>query len=78
MAEGAKAFAESPGVTVPVYERYQPNTPELPSVATLAKITGAEILLNAGQLVHSLAIIKATKDLDYNPKLFGFAVGPAS
>jgi hypothetical protein len=43
-AEGAKAFAKSLGVTVSVYERYQPNTPELSGVATLAKITGAEML----------------------------------
>ena len=78
VAEGAKAFAESLGVTVSVYERYQPNTSEQPGVVTLAKITGAEMLLNAGQLVHSLAIIKAAKDLDYNPKLFGFTVGPAT
>ena len=78
VAEGAKAFAESLGVTVSVYERYQPNTSELSGVVTLAKITGAEMLLNAGQLVHSLAIIKAAKDLDYNPKLFGFTVGPAT
>lgn len=44
VAEGAKAFAESLGVTVSVYERYQPNTPQLSGVVTLAKITGAEML----------------------------------
>ena len=44
VAEGAKVFAESLRVTVSVYERYQPNTPELSGVVTLAKITGAEML----------------------------------
>ena len=45
---------------------------------TLAKISDAEMLLNAGRLVYSVAIMKAAKELDYNPKLFGFTVGPAT
>lgn len=78
VAEGAKAFAESLGIDVSVYERYQIDTTGLSGLVTLAKISGAEMLLNAGRLVHSVAIMKAAKELDYNPKLFGFTVGPAT
>ena len=78
VAEGAKAFAESRGITVVVYQGYQVNSTELSGVVTASKISGAEMLLNAGKLVESLAIMKAAKELDYNPKLFALTTGPAT
>ncbi len=78
VAEGAKAFAQSQGIKVPVYERYQVNSTDLSGGVTAAKVAGAEMLLNSGHLVESLAIMKAAKELDYNPKLFAFTVGPAT
>jgi len=78
VAEGAKAYAQSQGIKVLVYERYQVNSTDLSGGVTAAKVAGAEMLLNSGHLVESLAIMKAAKELDYNPKLFALTVGPAT
>jgi ABC-type branched-subunit amino acid transport system substrate-binding protein len=61
-----------------IAERYQANSTDLAGGVTAAKVAGAEMLLNSGHLVESLAIMKAGKELDYNPKLFAFTVGPAT
>jgi len=61
VAEGAKALAQSQGIKVSFYERYQVNSTDLSGGVTAAKVASAEMLLNSGHLVESLAIMKASK-----------------
>ncbi len=78
VADGAKAFAEAHGLKVVTYQKYPANSKDLSSVVTAAKGVAPDVLLNSGHLPESLAIMKASKELDFNPKLFCFTVGPTT
>ena len=78
VAKGAVDFAGANGMQVLVNEKYPANSTDLSSVVTKAKQANADIMLNSGHLPESLAIMKSAKELDYNPKLFCFTVGPTT
>ncbi|HZT06536.1 MAG TPA: amino acid ABC transporter substrate-binding protein [Chloroflexota bacterium] len=78
VADGAQDIANQQGISVAAYEKYPANATDLSNEVTIAKNSGAEMLLNSGHLAESLAIMKAAKELDYSPKLFAFTVGPTT
>jgi len=75
---GAEALAKQDGLTVAFHEKYPANATDLSAVVTKAKQANADVMLNSGHLPESLTIMKAAKELDYNPKLFCFTVGPTT
>ncbi len=77
VAEAAKKNAESIGLKVSYFEKYKSAETNLTAQLTAAKAANPDLLLNAGHLQEAIAIMKQSKDLGLNPKLFAFSVGPA-
>jgi branched-chain amino acid transport system substrate-binding protein len=75
---GAEEFAKQHGMTVTMHEKYPANATDLSAIVTKAKQSNGELMLNSGHLPESLAIMKSAKELDYNPSLFCFTVGPTT
>ena len=77
VAEATKKYAESIGLKVSYFEKYKNAETNLTAQLTAAKAANPDLLLNAGHLQEAIAIMKQSKDLGLNPKLFAFSVGPA-
>ena len=75
---GAENFAKQQGLTVAQHQKYPANATDLSAIVTQAKQANPDVMLNSGHLPESLAIMKAAKELDFNPKLFCFTVGPTT
>ncbi len=76
VADAAKKNAEKNGFQVLLYEKYPDKETNLTSQVTKAKDSGAEVILNSGHFAEAVALVKAMKELKYNPVAFGFSVGP--
>lgn len=77
VATAAKSKAEAAGLKVVYYEKYKNAETNLTAQLTAAKAANPDLLLNAGHLQEAVAIMKQSKDLGLNAKLFAFSVGPA-
>ncbi|GAC1506715.1 MAG: amino acid ABC transporter substrate-binding protein [Candidatus Dormibacteraceae bacterium] len=77
VAEAARGMAERSGFQVTYFQKYPSNSTELRAPLTEAKSKNPELFLNSGHLAESLAIMQQSKELGFNPKGFGFSVGPS-
>ncbi len=77
VADGAKAAAESNGITVSDYIKYPNNETNLTAQITQAKSKNPDLILNSGHFAEAVAIVKASKELALNAMGFGFSVGPS-
>src|SRR5260221_2306377 len=78
VAAGAKAFAESNGMTVVYNEKYPSGTKDVSSLLTVVKGLNPDVILGSGHLQDSILIVKQGKDLGVNAKAWGFSVGPST
>jgi branched-chain amino acid transport system substrate-binding protein len=60
------------------YQKYPNASTDLRAPLTEAKAKNPDLLLNSGHLQESLAIIQQSKELGFNPKGYGFSVGPGT
>jgi branched-chain amino acid transport system substrate-binding protein len=77
VADGAKKFAESKGMTVAAYITYPNNETNLTAQITQAKAANPDLILNSGHFAEAVAIVKAAKELGVNAMGMGFSVGPS-
>jgi branched-chain amino acid transport system substrate-binding protein len=79
----AREFAKSKNLPVVYYQQYPNAATDLTNVLTALKSTGTDggvpdMVLASGHVAEDITIIKASKQLNINPKLFAFTVGPAT
>jgi branched-chain amino acid transport system substrate-binding protein len=73
-----KAYLEQNGVRVVYQSTYPSNTNDVSALITKSKAEKPDLFLNSGHLDESVTIMKEAKAQQFNPKLFGFSVGPAT
>ena len=78
VANGAKQYAESKGLKVVYNEKYPPATKDVSSLLTVVKGLNPDIVLGSGHLQDALLVVKQSKDVNLNAKVWGFSVGPAT
>lgn len=76
-AEGAQKYAQSKGLNVVYYQKYPNASTNLTAPLTEVKNKNPDFFLNSGHLEESVAIMQQAHQLDFNPKAFGFSVGPS-
>jgi len=78
VADAVRTYAEQKGMQVVYYQKYPNASTDLRAPLTEAKAKNPDLLLNSGHLQESLAIMQQSKELGFNPKGFGFSVGPGT
>ncbi len=74
---GARRFAEEAGMEIVHYEEYGRDVTDLSAAISKAKAAGAEVLLGGTYGPDSELIIRQSKELGFEPRMFAFTVGPA-
>lgn len=77
VADAAKAYAEKQGLKVVYFQKYPDKSTDLRAPLTEAKGKNPDLFVNSGHLAESQAIVQQAKELDFNPKAYGFSVGPS-
>ena len=77
VADAAKTYAEQKGLQVVYYQKYPNTSTDLRAPLTETKAKNPDLFLNSGHLQESVAIMQQAKELGFNPKGFGFSVGPS-
>lgn len=77
VAAAAKSYAEQKGLQVVYFQKYPDKSSDLRAPLTEAKGKNPDLFLNSGHLAESQAIVQQAKELGFNPKGFGFSVGPS-
>jgi branched-chain amino acid transport system substrate-binding protein len=78
VAAGAKDYAESKGLKVVYNEKYPAATKDVSSLVTVVKSLNPDIILGSGHLEDAILVVKQSKDVGLNAKLWAFSVGPAT
>jgi branched-chain amino acid transport system substrate-binding protein len=76
-ASGAAAHCEEAGIEVVVNEKYPAEATDVSSVLTKVRDANPDMLIGGSYLPDSVLIVRQSKDLGVNPKLFAFSVGAA-
>ena len=76
VADAAKKVAEANGIQVLLYDKYPNGETNLTSEVSKVKDTQAEVLINSGHYAEAVALVKAVKELKYNPLAQAYSVGP--
>jgi branched-chain amino acid transport system substrate-binding protein len=76
-ASGAQAHCEDAGIEVVVNEKYPAKATDVSSVMTKVRDANPDLLIGGSYLPDSVLIMRQSKDLGVNPKLFAFSVGAA-
>ncbi|HEX8996596.1 MAG TPA: amino acid ABC transporter substrate-binding protein [Ktedonobacterales bacterium] len=81
VAEAAKSYAASNGLTVVYSQSYPANATDLTGILTQIKTSASggvpDMILGSGHEDEALTTMKQAKQLGINPKLWAFTVGPA-
>jgi branched-chain amino acid transport system substrate-binding protein len=81
VAQAAKAKAIAKGLQVVYTQSYPANATDLSGVLTQVKTSASggvpDMIIGSGHEGEALTTIKQAKQLDINPKLWAFTVGPA-
>ena len=73
---GAKTYLKKLEANVVLDEKYPPTATDLSSVLTHVRDANPDVLLGGTYTPDSELIIRQSKELGVNPKLFGLTVGP--
>jgi branched-chain amino acid transport system substrate-binding protein len=73
---GAKDYLKKIEVNIVLDEKYPPTATDLSSVLTHVRDANPEVLLGGTYTPDSELIMRQSKELGVNPKLFGLTVGP--
>ncbi len=76
-AEGAAAHCEEAGIEVVVNEKYPAEATDVSSVLTRVRDANPDMVIGGSYLPDAVLIIRQSKELAVNPKLFAFSVGAA-
>jgi branched-chain amino acid transport system substrate-binding protein len=77
VAEGAAAYAVDQGFTVVYNERYPAKATDVSAQLTAVRELRPDILLGAGHLQDTIALVRQAKQLGVNARAWGFSVGPS-
>jgi branched-chain amino acid transport system substrate-binding protein len=77
VADASRKRAEEVGLQVVYFQKYPDKSTDLRAPLTEAKAKSPDLFLNSGHLQESLAIVQQSKELGFNPKGYGFSVGPS-
>lgn len=77
MATGTVYWAEYYGFEVVIHEKFTPGTVDLTPIINKVKPFDPDHFLGIGYLPDSISMLRAVKEMDFNPKSYYFAVGPA-
>lgn len=66
----AKEFLQEAGFNVVAFEPFKSGTPDLSPLLTRIKNTGADMLFWIGYFGDCILLVKQSKEIDFNPKLF--------
>ncbi len=74
-AEGFKASLEKAGIKVVLFEKYPAGATDISSLLTKVKSANPDILGLAGYTADSLMLMRQSKELKLNPKMYAISVG---
>ena len=77
VADGTQAYAKEKGLNVIYYEKVPADTKDVSAQLTQIKPKNADLFLSSGHYASAALVMKQSKELKFNPKAFGFSVGPA-
>ena len=77
VADAAEKYSKEKGLQVVYSQKYPNNSTDLRAPLTEARGKNPDLFLNSGHLAESLAIMQQAKELGFNPKGYGFSVGPS-
>ena len=65
------------GATVLYYEKVPADTKDVSAQLTQIKPKNPDLFISSGHYASAALVMKQSKELKFNPKAFGFSVGPA-
>ena len=77
VAEGTQAYAKEKGLNVLYYEKVPADTKDVSAQLTQIKPKNPDLFISSGHYQSAALVMKQAKELKFNPKAFGFSVGPA-
>jgi len=77
VGDGVKAYAAEKNLTVVYYEKVPADTKDVSAQLTQIKAKNPDIFLSPGHYASAQLVMKQSRELKFNPKAFGFSVGPS-
>jgi branched-chain amino acid transport system substrate-binding protein len=77
VADGTQSYAKEKGLTVVYYEKVPADTKDVSAQLTQIKPKNPDLFISSGHYASAALVMKQSKELKFNPKAFGFSVGPA-
>ena len=77
VADGTQAYAQSKNLNVVYYEKVPADTKDVSAQLTQIKPKNPDLFISSGHFASAALVMKQSKELKFNPKAFGFSVGPA-
>ncbi len=77
VGDGVKAYAMEKNLMVVYYEKVPADTKDVSAQLTQIKAKNADIFLSPGHYASAQLVMKQARELKFNPKAFGFSVGPS-
>ena len=74
-AEGFRASLEKAGIKVVLFEKYPAGATDISSLLTKVKSANPDILGLAGYTADALMLMRQSKELKLNPKMYAISVG---
>ncbi len=74
-AEGFRASLEKAGIKVVLFEKYPAGATDISSLLTKVKAVNADILGMSGYTADALMLMRQSKELKLNPKMYAISVG---
>ena len=70
-------LAKEDGLDVVFYEEYGKSPPDLSPLVLKMKAKNPDMIFVSAYLPEGVLMMRHSKDLNFNPKLYGFTIGPA-
>ena len=77
VADGTQSYAKDKGLNVVYYEKVPADTKDVSAQLTQIKPKNPDLFISSGHYASAALVMKQSKELKFNPKAFGFSVGPA-
>jgi branched-chain amino acid transport system substrate-binding protein len=77
LAQIVVKMAKEKGMNVVFYEEYGKNPSDLSSLVIKMKAAKPDVFFGATYLPESVLFVRTARELNFNPKLYAFTIGPA-
>ncbi|MHB8646296.1 MAG: amino acid ABC transporter substrate-binding protein [Thermomicrobiales bacterium] len=77
VADGTQSYAKEKNLNVIYYEKVPADTKDVSAQLTQIKPKNPDLFLSSGHYASAALVMKQSNELKFNPKAFGFSVGPA-